>query len=364
VEWSRLEPEPGRDDDEALEHYRAVAAACRARGLEPIVTLHHFTNTRLLDERGGWEEAENLPHLARVARWVGAGLADRVDYWITVNEPEVFGFYGYASGIWPPGVADRSRALAVIANLLEGHALAAHALRDVDRIDADGDGRATLIGAAKHWVLLDPRHAWNPFDHLAASVQHRVFNVAVVRALAGHPIDLSIPGARPVRRRVDALAGSSDFLGVNFYTRWMVGLFGRDPRWPKRGAPVNDLGWEIIPEGLERALRDCRAFGLPMIVTESGNADAADRWRPDFLRRTLASLDRARAEGADVRGYLHWSLMDNFEWADGFKGRFGLHAVDFDRPRDRRVPRPSARVYAEEVARRREGLSAEGREAR
>ncbi len=353
VEWSRLEPEPGRYDDAALAHYRAVAEACRARGIAPMVTLHHFTIPRWFAAKGGWERRENLPHFIRFVRWVGAGLGDRVDHWITVNEPEVLGFYGYASGIWPPGVSDRSRALVVIANLLEAHALASHALRETDRVDADGDGRATIIGAAKHWVHLDPRRAWHPLDWLAASVQHRVFNVAVARALAGGPIELSIPGARTVRRRVDALAGSSDFLGVNFYTRWMVSLFGKDPRSARRGAPVNDLGWEIQPEGLGRALEACRAFELPMIVTESGIADAADRWRPDFIRRSLEAIDRARADGADVRGYYHWSLLDNFEWADGYQGRFGLYAVDFEDPMLPRRARPSAGVYAAEVARRR-----------
>ena len=352
VEWSRLEPEPGRYDDDALEHYRAVARACRARGLSPMVTLHHFTIPRWFAAKGGFERHENIPQFIRFVRWIGAGLGDLVDHWITVNEPEVLGFYGYASGIWPPGVADRSRALIVIANLLEAHALASHALRETDCSDADGDGRATVIGAAKHWVHLDPRRAWHPLDRAAASVQHRVFNVAVARALAGHPIELSIPGARTVRRRVDALAGSSDFLGVNFYTRWMVSLVGKDPRSAKRGAPVNDLGWEIDAGGLGRALDACRVFGLPMIVTESGIADAADRWRPAFIRDSLASLDRARAGGADVRGYYHWSLMDNFEWADGYRGRFGLYAVDFQDPRLPRRARPSARVYAEEVARR------------
>ncbi|HEU4335663.1 MAG TPA: family 1 glycosylhydrolase, partial [Candidatus Eisenbacteria bacterium] len=228
VEWSRLEPEAGAYDDAALAHYRAVAAACRARGLEPVVTLHHFTNPRWFAALGGWETPANLPHFARFARWAGAGLGDLVDRWITVNEPEVLGFYGYDSGIWPPGVSDRARALAVIANLLEAHALAAHALRDADRQDADGDGKAAIVGAAKHWVLLEPRRAWHPLDRIAAAAQHRVFNEAVVRALAGGPIDFSIPGVRPVRRRVDALAGSSDFLGVNYYTRWMVSLAGKN----------------------------------------------------------------------------------------------------------------------------------------
>lgn len=352
IEWSRVEPEAGRYDEAALGRYRAMLEGCRARGITPLVTLHHFTNPLWFAALGGWEAAKNLPHFVRYARLVGERFGDLVDHWITVNEPEVLGFYAYDAGFFPPGVRDRSRALAVIANLLEAHGLAAQALKDADRVDADGDGAAALTGVAKHWVLLEPRSRWSPPDRLVALAQHRVFNVAVVRALAGGPIEFSIPGARPVRRTVEALQGSSDFLGVNYYTRWMITLLGKEPRSARRGAPKNDLGWEIYPEGLERALRECAAFGLPMLVTENGIADAADRWRPDFIRATLQALDRARGAGLDVRGYFHWSLMDNFEWRDGHLGRFGLYETDFEHPEAPRVKRLSAGVYSQEVANR------------
>jgi len=282
---------------------------------------------------------------------MGERFGDLVDRWITVNEPEVLAFYAFDSGSFPPGARDRSRALVVIANLLEAHGLAAQMLKEADRVDADGDGVAALTGAAKHWVLLEPRARWSPLDWLVATTEHRVFNVAVARALAGGPIDFFIPGARRVHREVGALKGSSDFLGVNYYTRWMVSPFGVQ-RAARRGAPTNDLGWEIYPEGLERALRECSAFGLPLLVTENGIADAEDRWRPDFIRASLQALDRARAAGVDVRGYFHWSLMDNFEWADGHLGRFGLYQTDFEHPEGPRVKRPSADLYAREVASR------------
>ena len=352
IEWSRVEPEVGRYDEAALGHYRAVLEGCRVRGITPLVTLHHFTNPAWFAALGGWEDAKNLPHFVRYARLMGERYGDLVDRWITVNEPEVLGFYAYDSGSFPPGVKDRSRALVVIANLLEAHGLAAHALKETDRVDADGDGVAALTGAAKHWALLEPRSRWSPLDRFVASAQHRVFNVAVARALAGGPIEFSIPGARAVRRQVGALQGSSDFLGVNYYTQWMVSLLRKEPRSVRRGAPMNDLGWEIYPEGLERALHECAAFGLPMLVTENGIADAVDRWRPDFIRASLEALNRARAAGLDIRGYFHWSLMDNFEWADGHLGRFGLYETDFEHPEGPRVKRPSAAVYAQEVAAR------------
>jgi beta-glucosidase len=354
IEWSRIEPEAGRYDEAAIDHYRRVLLACRSRGITPMVTLHHFTNPRWFAALGGWEEPKNLPHFTRYARLMGERYGDLVDLWVTINEPEVLAFHGYDEGAWPPGVKDRSRTLVVIANLLEAHALASAGLRETDKVDADGDGKAALIGVAKHWVILEPLRAWMPLEHLSAYIQHQVFNVAVVRALRGDPIDLSIPGAHPVRRRVDALRGSSDFLGVNYYTRWMVSIGGKEPRVARPGSAVSDLGWEVYPEGLERALHACASFGLPLYVTENGIADAADRLRPAFIRDSLAAMDRARAKGADVRGYFHWSLLDNFEWNDGYQGRFGLSAVDFEKADRPRTPRTSARVLGEEAARRRQ----------
>jgi len=115
-------------------------------------------------------------------------------------------------------------------------------------------------------------------------------------------------------------------------------------------APKSDLGWEILPEGLEIALRECARYHVPLMVTENGIADAADRWRPDFIRASLAALDRARAAGADVRGYFHWSLMDNYEWHEAYGGKFGLFSRDATGGTGER---PSAKVYAEDVARRR-----------
>lgn len=352
LEWSRIEPERGRYDEAALRRYGEMLAGCRARGIEPMLTLHHFTNPRWFAAAGGWEERANLDAFRRYARLAAERYAELVDLWITVNEPEVYGFYAYDAGTFPPGVRDRSRALAVIANLIEAHGLAAREIHEADRADADGDGRAALVGAAKHWTLLEPRRPWSPFDRLAAHYQHSVFNVAVTRALAGGPIEFRIPGMKPVLRHVAELQGASDFLGVNYYTRWQVGAFDREALRARPGAPTSDLGWEIFPEGLETVLRAMSGFGLPLLVTENGIADGADRWRPEFVRASLDAVDRARGSGLDVRAYLHWSLFDNFEWADGHAGRFGLYRTDFDDPRAPRIERPSARVVASEVARR------------
>jgi hypothetical protein len=157
LEWSRIEPEEGRFDEAALARYRAILSGCRERGITPVLTLHHFTNPRWFLARGGWEERANIAAFERYARLAGERYGDLVDVWITINEPEVYGFYAYDAGIFPPGLRDRVRALRVIANLLEAHGVASQALRQADRVDADGDGHAALVGAAKHWVMLEPR---------------------------------------------------------------------------------------------------------------------------------------------------------------------------------------------------------------
>ena len=161
----------------------------------------------------------------------------------------------------------------------------------------------------------------------------------------GH-IALSIPGAGAVSRRVEGLAGSLDYLGLNVYTRWRVRATGPAPHVASRNAALTDLGWEVVPRILEPALAAGAACGVPILITEHGFADQRDAFRPRALVESLLHLGRAIEGGARVIGYLHWSLLDNFEWADGYLGRFGLYAVDFDDPARARRPRRSARIFA------------------
>ena len=344
-EWSRIEPERGRIDAAAVVHYHEVLASLRRHRLTPLVTLHHFTNPLWIADRGGWENRETLDRFAEFARFCAREFGGEVDWWCTVNEPEVLGFRGWSEGLWPPAKRDDGAALAVIANLLEAHGRAYRVLHDEDRLDADGDGRAAVVGFAKHWVELAPDRPWFPPDALRAWFEHRVFNRAVLEAPVSGEIDLSIPGARGVRRRVPELAQSLDYVGLNVYTRWRVRALARVAHVVRRGIPLTDLGWEVAPEALAAA---ARAVGprLPILVTEHGFADARDAFRPRALVESLLGLAGAIQDGAPVIGYLHWSLLDNFEWSDGYTGRFGLYEVDFDDPARRRRRRRSADLFA------------------
>lgn len=345
-EWSRIEPRPGQFDAAEVAHYHEVLASLKRHGLTPIVTLHHFTNPLWLADEGGWEDRRVVDRFEAFVRFCAREYGGEVDWWCTVNEPEVFAFRGWSEGVWPPRVRDDSRALTVIAHQLEAHGRAYRVLHAEDRWDADGDGAAVRAGFAKHRPQLEALRAWHPLDRLVAHFERRVFNEAVDRAPVDGVIDLSIPGAKRVRRVLPELAGAFDWYGLNYYTRWMVKAFADPSHVARPGAPRNDLDWEIFPDGFEQALRAAARSGKPVLVTENGVADAHDALRPRALLDFITAMHRAIAGGVPVLGYLHWSLLDNFEWSDGFHGRFGLYGVDFTdtaRPRQRRT---SAEVFA------------------
>ena len=350
IEWARVEPRPGEIVSAALDHYRAVLGALRDAGIEPMVTLHHFALPRWMADAGGLLSRELPERLARyTARVVGA-LGDLCTLWVTVNEPSVVAAQSYLLGAWPP--AHKSPREAVVAHhrLLEAHVAMYRAVHA-----ADAQGRAR-VGVAHHLRVIQPEHPERVGDRAASALMRRAFNdpfaTALVEGRMYGRLDALLGSVlRPRGFRVADARGTQDFFGVNYYSRDMVRLsrahagelfIARDVL---PGAPVSDLGWEIYPAGLGALVREWAArSGLPVYVTENGIADAADAKRASFLVDHLAQVASAIADGVDVRGYFHWSLLDNFEWAEGYAPRFGLVEVDYA-TQARRV-RPSGELYA------------------
>jgi beta-glucosidase len=337
VEWSRLEPSPGAWDVDAAAAYRAFAADLRQNGIEPMVTLHHFTSPRWIAQKAGFANPETLQDFAAFTARVADLLGDLVDLWCTVNEPNVYAFSGYVDGNFPPGIqGDMALAAEVLANMLEGHALASQQLRAHDTVDADGDGKPVLAGLAHHVRVFQPASPSILDAAITGLINDEIFNEATVRALSTGRIKISVPGTVEIDRAVEGLREASDFLGVNYYTRDHIRAdLGADVPFTMSapdGRPKNDLGWDIYPEGLLMFLERFAPLGLPLYITENGVADAAGETRPDFLRAHVHAVERAVLQNIDVRGYFHWSLMDNFEWADGYMGQFGLFRVDRSQP--------------------------------
>lgn len=309
VEWARIEPERGLISRAALDHYARVADACLARGLAPIVTLHHFTSPLWLAQAGGWDEAPAADRFADFAHRVAGHLGDRVAAWQTINEINL------ASLGFDLAPARRARRL-------EKLRLALSARIEASRFSTflTHDGRAPEVLARAHGLAVQ-------------AVKTR--SAAPVGMTLALPDLQSLPGGEEAMARARAitqdawldLAAADDFVGVQTYTRELFGPEGRLP--PPDGAETTLTGWEVYPEALEHSVRHAAArSGRPILVTENGIATDHDPLRQDYTHRALEGLARARADGIDVRGYIHWSALDNFEWMHGYGPTFGLIGVD------------------------------------
>ncbi|HEX9780175.1 MAG TPA: family 1 glycosylhydrolase [bacterium] len=345
IEWSRLEPSEGAWDDQALAHYVDVVRALRARGLEPLVTLHHFTTPQWLVAEGGWAAPKSVEAFLRYAGRVAGALRGLVKFWITINEPMVYVNMHYVEGVGPPGAHSLRDALRVTEHLIRAHA---GAYRILHEASGAGDARVSI---AKHAPVFVPCRRWHPGDLAATAVTDRVFNGAMLEALTTGR--WSVPGVAAFT--VPDAAGTLDFLGINFYGRQFIRLGRGNAGWkgcgcdlghhPREVPERTSMGWDVHPDSFTRTLLRWRRLKLPIIVTENGTtmADDADRWR--FILRHLQAAARAMEQGADIIGFCVWSLLDNFEWAQGYGPRFGVIEVDYQ-TQARRV-RDSARRYAD-----------------
>ena len=338
IEWSRIEPQEGTWSRDAITHYADVIHALTERGLEPVVTLHHFTNPAWFLRRGGWSRRDSPAFFARYVEEIARELGPRVRYWLTINEPTVYVMQGYILGEWPPCQTSAwATAGRVLRNLARAHTAAYRVLHA-----HQPQARVGFAHSAPVIRACDPRRLR---DRFAAACRDAILNHAFFHLIGTR--------SAPVRRTANL-----DFLGLNYYTRnvvrssgWGLGaLVGRACREPHHGGdgPISTTGWEVYPAGLRTTLEDFSRYGVPMIVTENGVATDDDELRRKYLADHLTVLSEAIHAGLEVFGYLHWSLIDNFEWALGTTARFGLAAVDY--VTQERTVRPSAR-YFERVCR-------------
>lgn len=317
IEWSRIEPEEGRWDDAALAHYAGYIAELKQRGIEPIPTLWHWTMPIWLADKGGFAKRRNLQYFARYVTKVSELFGSDVRYVLTINEPNAYAPFSYLTGMWPPQRKNPLVAAWVFYNLARAHRLAYRVLKTVKP--------ELQVGIAYNLVELRPHNPSNYWNRLLAGVLRYISDWWFL----------------------DRIWRTSDFIGVNYYFTEYRDWRGRQ-RNPRQ--PVSDLGWYMEPCGLGRLLISTwRRYRKPLMITENGLADSDDQYRRWWLSETVEALREARHAGAHLIGYLHWSLLDNFEWAFGWWPKFGLVAVDREHGMKRTV-RPSARWFAKQVA--------------
>lgn len=309
VEWSRIEPREGAWDVEAIAHYKNYVTELRGSDIEPILTLFHFTLPVWFSDLGGFERRSNIRYFLRFAEKILSELGNDITYVITINEPEVYAVQSYFEGRWPPARQGKLLTFRVLNNLALAHNRTARLIH--------GMSRRYKVSVAKN----------SNYIYAGDDAKLSVASASIMQYFHDDYF------MRKVRRH-------SDFIGVNYYFSHRV--YGYRVHNPDE--KVSDMGWDLNPGDLEHALERLYAkYKLPIIVTENGLADANDDKRQWWLTHTIAALQRALDAGVDVRGYLHWSLLDNFEWDKGRWPRFGLIGINYDN--FERTIRPSGRRY-------------------
>jgi beta-glucosidase len=329
LEWSRIEPQEGVFSEEALKHYRDVLLALKERGLQAIVTLHHFTNPAWFSKAGGWENKSSAGHFLRYTERVIEALGDQVRYWITINEPLIYVYHAYLLGVWPPQKKSLWKALQVENNLSNAHIKTYRLIHSIYKHKRLAPPCVSIAKNVQAFVACQPTFR----NKFAVYLRDRWFNHRFVERLL--------------------VAGTLDFIGINYYSRslvetrsWWPAHLGMDTcKDSDHQLKKNSLGWEIYPQGLYDLLIEFKRYGLPLMITENGICIEDDSARWEFISEHLKCVHQAIKDGALVWGYLYWSLLDNYEWDKGFGARFGL--VDVDYHSYKRTVRESARKFAQ-----------------
>ncbi|RYE91604.1 MAG: glycoside hydrolase family 1 protein, partial [Myxococcales bacterium] len=373
LEWARIEPARDQIDEGAIAHYRAVLEGLKAAGIRPVLTVHHFSSPVWIDDPTDLACAQGpgdanlcglghpeggplvIEEMAQHARLLAERFGDLVDDWGTLNEPVNYLLASHLIGSFPPGKNKLGKLLEqfmpTVRDYVEAHARMYRAIKQADTVDADGDGQAAAVGlslSVAEWVpARDNAVSDNPEDVAARDRVVYVYHHLLVESLRNGTFDADLDG-QPDEPH-DSWKGTLDWLGVQHYFR--AGVTGKGGLLPvlkltpcfgkfNFGAcvPPLDLSfcvpamrYEYNAPGLYTVLKDygARYPDLPLVVSEGGLATRVGRRRAENVVRSLEQIERARREGVDVRGYFHWSLFDNFEWADGFTPRFGLYTVDY-----------------------------------
>ena len=346
VDWARVEPVIGRFDERALARYREMVVALRDRGLEPMVCLHHFDQPVWLEGMGGFEHPQAVELFVRFVRRVVEAIGDVCREWLTFNEPNVYSTVGYVIGDFPPGRrGDTLAALRVQRNMARAHARAYAVIHEAVT--------GALVSWAHHVITFVPDRPGHRGDRWAAQLSDRMFNRPFLEVIA----DGRSSGPPGLRIDVPEAQGTCDFLGVNLYGRRRVRFSARDwraafnrfappaPDAPRGDPSAEEKFGEPYPRGIRALDEWLTRIGKPLVITENGYADALDRVRPAVIVEAVRSMHSLIEQGFDVRGYHHWTLVDNFEWDAGWDLRFGLY--ELDTATQRRKIRRSGRLFGE-----------------
>ena len=327
IEWARVEPEPGKFDQAAIDQYARMLARLREYGIVPMVTLHHFTHPVWFHSLSPWHKEESIGRFLSFVRAVAKPLLRDVPLVVTLNEPMVWLLAGYGEGVFPPGIRDLRLLMESLANMLTAHRRAYEVIR--------GESPSTQVGIAHNMIVFARARMGHFLDGKVVKPLRYFYNRMIPETFQTNRLKFHFPLLLDFDRPV-SLNDCVDFWGVNYYYRMHVRfrLNLRRPfemfYTPRAGKGQSALGWEIYPKGLRRVCGWLEFTQKPLYITENGIATNDDSQRVEFLRDHAEALEGAIARGYPIRGYYHWSLLDNYEWLHGTSARFGLYSVRFD----------------------------------
>jgi beta-glucosidase len=359
IAWDRIFPKADmkEPDKDAIIYYKNLIKSMKANGLYPLLTLFHFSSPAWLWEEKngkiGWEREDALLEYEKFVRVVTENFGTEIDHWCTLNEPMVFILGGYMEGVFPPLLRRKEikEIIPVMSTLLKVHALSRKII-----LESDAKlGKKSIIGFTMHTRAFEPYRNYAPLDRIIASQIEQAFIWDFIDATKTGILKVT---STDYKEEIPGLKDSLDYLGINYYGRYYIksNIFAptkfetlfSDPNSKKE--IVNDLGWEAYPLGFSYILSTAyEKYKLPIYILESGTADGEEndvRRQANIVTHTAEIWNLLENKKADIRGYIHWSLMDNFEWAEGFEAKFGLVKVDYHK-NYKRTPRPSAKLYTE-----------------
>ncbi len=342
LEFSRIEPQRGVFDSKAIEHYKDEMRLLNEKGIRVLVTLHHFANPMWFEHMGAFENSESVQIFTQYVEHVVEQFGDLCCEYVTINEPNVYAVNGFTFGEWPPAKKSVAATFKVMKNMAKAHLAAYETIHRVRK--EHGFAGRTMVGFANHYRVFVPYRSRNLIDKAVAKLFDLAFQGAITDAMAWGKF--SFPLGLFSRKKGDFC----DYFGINYYTRSAMRGF-ENTFLPDR--PVNDLGWELYPEGITLlSERFYKRYGKPVWITENGTCDSEDAFRTQYLYDHLKALSQT---SAPVERYYHWTLMDNFEWLEGESARFGLVKVDYET--QERTVRPSGRFFSEVI--KNEGVTEE-----
>ena len=339
IEWSRIQPEKDRWDDNALNHYREIIHGMRIRGIEPIITIHHFTEPLWVTEMGSWENEGIISLFDTYTSRVVEALKEYCNYWIPINEPNVLAHQGYIEGSFPPGKSDLSLSFLALANMVKAHIAAYDTIKRISPTSRVG----TAISYRAFW----PASQTNPFDIWMTNFLSKQYNDAFINALTIGKLNYAFK-----REKISKGNNTYDFLGLNYYSGDEIKfnllkskeLF-HEATYP-RLSEISENGFIAnVPSGFDQALHWATKFNHPIIITENGIEDSKDQLRPQYIIEHIHRLWRAANLSYLFKGYFHWTLVDNFEWERGWTQRFGLWRLNNES--QRRIKTKSVDLYSQ-----------------